>query len=218
APIFAEQAALLEGRGVDLFMIETFYDLHELETAIAAVRGVSSLPIVALLTFDEEGQTLAGVEAGRAADRLAELGVAAVGANHGAGPHAALNALEQMSADGRALAAMPNLGLASLAGRRVIYPHATPEYFEEFTAQARSLGARLIGGCCGTTPGEIAAIRAAIDEARAPSESFEVAERELAAAAVSAAHEETRLERDLKAGHWVVSIQIDPPLGGDYSG
>src|SRR5262249_22047365 len=114
--LFAEQAELLEGRGVDLFMVETFFDLAELRTAIAAVRAVSSLPIVALLTFDEDGRTLAGVPAGHAAEELVEVGVAAVGANHGAGPQAALNALEQMSGDGRRLAALPNLGLASLAG------------------------------------------------------------------------------------------------------
>ena len=83
--LFAEQAAILEGRGADLFMVETFYDLDELETAIVAIRGVSSLPIVALMTFDEDGVTLGGVSARTAAERLARLDVAAVGANHGAG-------------------------------------------------------------------------------------------------------------------------------------
>src|SRR5438477_9810811 len=96
AELFAEQASILEGRGADLFMIETFYDLEELETAIEAVRGVSSLPIVALMTFDEEGQTLGGVSARQAGARLAALGVAAAGANHGAGPAAALSALAEM--------------------------------------------------------------------------------------------------------------------------
>ncbi len=157
--VFAEQASILEGRGADLFMIETFYDLEELRPMrIAAVRSVSNLPIVALLTFDEGAETLAGVTAGAAAARLAELDIAAMGANHGAGPLAALTALEQMQADGRALAVLPNIGLASLAGGRVIYPHATPDYFAEFAAHARDLGARVIGGCCGTTPSEIAAI------------------------------------------------------------
>src|SRR2546425_1917507 len=84
--LFAEQASILEGRGADLFMIETFYDLEELETAIEAVRGVSSLPIVALMTFDEDGQTLGGVQARQAGERLGKLDVAAIGANHGAGP------------------------------------------------------------------------------------------------------------------------------------
>ena len=67
--LFAEQARILEGRGADLFMVETFYDLGELVTAIEAIQGVSSLPIVALLTFDEDGQTLGGVSAREAADR-----------------------------------------------------------------------------------------------------------------------------------------------------
>src|SRR5580765_7496544 len=88
--------------------------------------------------------------------------------NHGAGLLTALTALEQMQTDGLALAALPNIGIASLAGGRVIYPHASPEYFAEFAAHARDLGARLIGGCCGTSPAEIAAIRAAVEEERRP--------------------------------------------------
>ena len=156
--LFAEQAAILDGRGADLFAVETFYDLDEVVDAIEAVRSVSNLPIVAMLTFDESGETLAGVGAREAAERLSELDVAAIGANHGAGLLTALAALEQMGRDGKPLAALPNVGLASLSGGRVIYPHATPEYFGEFAAHARDLGARLIGGCCGTTPAEIAAI------------------------------------------------------------
>src|SRR5215216_6368002 len=73
AELFAEQAQILEGRGADLFMIETFYDLDELATAIDAVRGISSLPIVALMTFDEGAETLAGVTAAEAAERLRPL-------------------------------------------------------------------------------------------------------------------------------------------------
>jgi methionine synthase / methylenetetrahydrofolate reductase (NADH) len=215
---FAEQAAVLEGRGVDLFMVETFYDLAELEQAIAAVRSFSSLPIVALLTFDEDAETLAGVSAQAAADHLRRLDVAAMGANHGAGLQAALTALERMGGDGPPLAALPNLGLASLAGGRVIYPHATPEYFAEFTAQARSLGAAIVGGCCGTTPIEIASIRAALDEERVPSAPLEVVERKLAVASMAPERKETAFARDLREGRFVVSVQIDPPLGGDYTG
>ena len=74
-------------------------------------------------------------------------------------PRAALSALAEMERDGLVLAALPNVGLASLAGARVVYPHATPEYFAEFAAQARQLGAGVIGGCCGTTPAQISAIR-----------------------------------------------------------
>src|SRR4051812_10490924 len=165
---FREQAQILEGRGIDVFMVETFYDLDEIELAIEAVRSVSSLPIVALMTFDEHAETLAGVSAAEAGERLRALDVAAIGANHGAGPASALAALADMRGNGTVLAALPNVGLASLAGSRVVYPHATPEYFGEFAAQARELGAGLIGGCCGTTPMQVEAIAAAISERRAP--------------------------------------------------
>jgi homocysteine S-methyltransferase len=212
--IFAEQAELLEGRGVDLFMVETFYDLDELLTAIGAVRSVSSLPVVALLTFDEDAQTLAGVTAERAAAALNGLDVAAIGANHGVGLQAALRALERMGRDGKPLAALPNVGLASLAGERVVFPHATPEYFAEFAAHARELGARIIGGCCGTTPTEIAAIRRAVDEGRSPSAPLVVRARESVVAAREPARE-SLLQRKLREGEFVVSVEIDPPRGGN---
>jgi methionine synthase / methylenetetrahydrofolate reductase(NADPH) len=215
--IFAEQAQLLDGRGVDLFMIETFYELDELETAIEAVRRVSSLPIVATLTFDEGAETLAGVTAADAAQRLRPLELAAIGANHGAGLHAALAALEAMGGeDGPPLAALPNVGLASLSGGRVIYPHATPEYFAEFAAHARRLGARLIGGCCGTTPLEIAAIASAVEEEREPSAPLDVLERELPEPRLGGGPEETGLARMLRAGEWVTCVELDPPKGGTY--
>jgi methionine synthase / methylenetetrahydrofolate reductase (NADH) len=215
--LFADQATILEGRGADLFMVETFYDLDELVDAIEAVQSVSSLPIVALLTFDEGAETLAGVTAHEAAERLAKLDVAAIGANHGAGLLAALAALEQFKTDGLPLAALPNIGLASLAGGRVIFPHATPDYFAEFAAHARDLGARVIGGCCGTTPTEIAAIRAALDEERAPRAALHFEERELV---VSLGEEqgESQLEQALRSGEWVVSAQLDPPLGSNVAG
>jgi methionine synthase / methylenetetrahydrofolate reductase (NADH) len=212
--LFAEQAQLLEGRGADLFFVETFFDLPELESAISGIRSVSTLPIVALLTFDAEGETLAGVSAERAAARLRELDVAAFGANHGAGPTAALRALARMGSDGVPLAALPNVGLASMSGNRLVFPHATPGYFGEFAAQARALGARLIGGCCGTTPAQIAAIRAAVDENRAPAGSLLVRVREAAQPFVPTG-EETRLERMLREGEFAVSVQLDPPLGAN---
>src|SRR5262249_37733346 len=152
---FAEQARILEGRGADLFVVETFYDLDELEIAIGAVRSVSGLPIVALMSFDSDAVTIGGVSARAAADRLRSLGVEAFGANHGRGPAAALAALGEMTAPGSALAALPNVGLATFSGARLAFPHATPEYFGEFAARARALGARVIGGCCGVTPAHI---------------------------------------------------------------
>src|SRR2546426_3582297 len=197
--LFAEQAAVLDGRGVDVFMVETFYDLQEVVDPIQAVRSVSSLPIVALLTFDESAETLAGVTAAEAAARLTDLDVAAIGANHGAGLLAALAALEQMGKDGKPLAALPHVGLASLTGGRVIYPHATPEYFAEFAAHARELGAKVIGGCCGTTPAEISAISRALAEKRAPRAPLGVVERELTVQ-VESDERETRFASDLREG------------------
>jgi methionine synthase / methylenetetrahydrofolate reductase (NADH) len=213
-PQYAELAQLLEGRGADLFMLETFYDLADLETAVLAVRSVSQLPIVALLTFDADRQTLAGISARTAAERLAGLDVAAFGANHGAGPAAALGAIAEMGGSGRPLAALPNVGLASMSGTRIVFPHATPAYFAQFAAQARALGAAIIGGCCGTTPAQIAAIRAAIDEGVEPSGSLLLRERE-AIEPVSPTDAPTLLERLLGEGEFVVSVQLDPPLGAN---
>src|SRR6266487_5981944 len=213
--IFAEQAALLEGRGVDLFMIETFFELDELTTAIEAVQSVSRLPIVAMLTFDEDAETFGGVSARAAFERLSSYELAAVGANHGAGLHAALAALEAMG-NGRPLAALPNVGLASLSGGRVIYPHATPEYFAEFAAHASRLGARLIGGCCGTTPVEIAAIRSAVEEAREPSAPLDVLERELPEPQLGPGPYETELARKFRESEWITCVELDPPKGGTY--
>jgi methionine synthase I (cobalamin-dependent)/5,10-methylenetetrahydrofolate reductase len=212
--LFREQAALLDGRGVDLFMVETFFDIDELETAIRAVKDVSALPIVAQLTFDEDGETLAGVSAREAVGRLEALGVAGVGANCGVGPQAALAAIAEMTgrADGIALSAQPNVGLPSRSGGRLLYPNATPDYFAEFAAQARNLGAGIIGGCCGTTPTQIAAIRAAVEEEREPRVPLLAVEREVLAPA-QPTDEKTLLQRKLEAGEWVVSVELDPPKG-----
>ena len=179
-----------------------------------AVRDVSTLPIVAQLTFDEDAQTLAGVSAREAVERLSVLGVVAVGANCGLGPQAALAALSEMSgnANGVALSAQPNVGLPSRSGGRIVYPHATPDYFAEFAAQARSLGARIVGGCCGTTPAQIAAVCAAVEERREPRLPFFAVERELVAPAAER-REQTLLQQRLEAGEWVVSVELDPPKG-----
>ena len=215
---FAEQARILEGRGADLFMLETFYDLDELELAVEAVRSVSSLPIVALMSFDADAVTMSGVTARDAGARLRELGVAAFGANHGRGPAAALAALQEMGSDGARLAALPNVGLATMTGSRLAFPHATPEYFAEFAAQARALGAMVIGGCCGTTPAQIGAIRLAVDENRAAPVRHAHARRHEPIAPPRSSEEPTELARLLATGEFVVSVQLDPPLGGSAEG
>ncbi len=170
-----------------------------------------------MLTFDEEAETTGGISASVAARRLAELDVAAIGTNHGAGPSVALEALAEMRGAGLPLAALPNVGLASLAGGRVIYPHSTPEYFAEFAAQAVALGARIVGGCCGTTPAQIEAIREAFDAGRAPTVPFERGEHSLSALPITTT-EETALARSLRTGEWVVCVELDPPKGGSLEG
>jgi homocysteine S-methyltransferase len=216
-PLYAEQARVLEGRGVDLFMIETFFDLDELVVAVEAVRAVSSLPIVALLTFDDEAEITGGVGAKQAAQRLAGLEVAAIGTNHGAGPTVALRALREMGDAAMPLAALPNIGLASLAGGRVVYPHSTPDYFAEFAVQAVALGARIVGGCCGTTPAQIEAVRGAFDAGRTPTASLLVDEPSLPLPPVADAAE-TRLARSFREREWVVCVELDPPKGGSLDG
>src|SRR5205814_2012083 len=161
----------------------------------------------------------AGVKLAREAREVAgrEVFIAgSIGPHHGAGLHAALAALEAMGLDGAPLAALPNVGLASLSGGRVIYPHATPEYFAEFAAHASRLGARLIGGCCGTTPVEIAAIRSAVEEAREPSAPLDVLERELPEPQLGAGTYETELARKFRESEWITCVELDPPKGGTY--
>jgi methionine synthase / methylenetetrahydrofolate reductase(NADPH) len=216
-PLYAAQAGVLEGRGVDLFMVETFFDLDELVVAVEAVRSVSSLPIVALLTFDDEAEVTGGIGADHAAQRLAGLGVAAIGTNHGAGPTVALRALRGMRDAGIPLAALPNIGLASLTGGRIVYPHSTPDYFAEFAVQAVALGARIIGGCCGTTPAQIQAISDAFEAGRTPVATLEVDEPSLPLALPPDAGE-TRLARALRENEWVACVELDPPKGGSLDG
>jgi homocysteine S-methyltransferase len=143
--------------------------------------------------------------------------VAAVGTNHGAGPYAALEALADMQGCGVPLAALPNVGLASLIGGRVVFPHATPDYFAEFAAQAAALGAGIVGGCCGTTPAQIEAIRDALSAGTAPAGPFVTEERE-PPPPPRPPSEETGLARALRTGEWVTCVELDPPKGGSLDG
>ena len=180
--LFAEQAELLEGRGVDLIVLETFYDLDELVTAVEAVRSVVSRPVVGAdelrLRRRDAGRRPRG-RRGRAGAWSPARGVRREPRRRAAG--GACVRWSRCPARARALAALPNLGLASIVGGRIVYPHATPEYFADFAAHAERLGARLIGGCCGTTPAEIAAIRAAVDRRHEPSTVIAPRPRERAA-------------------------------------
>jgi len=214
--IYREQALALEERGVDLFILETFSNLEILLAAVDAIRGFSSLPIVAQLTFSEEGTTLGGTRAPDAAAELAKKNVQVIGANCTLGPQSLLPVLEALAGAGRPLSAMPNAGFPKRVGDRTVYPRSSPEYFALFAREAAARGARILGGCCGTSPEHIRAIAEAVRGWR-PSQAVQVA-----SASVAAQPEKVRIEhrdpesglwRKLKAGQFVVSVEIDPPKG-----
>jgi len=219
--LFKEQAALLEERGVDLFILETFPSVQELIWAIEAVRSFSALPVIAQLAFSEEGKTLAGDDPLDAARRLAASDVDVIGANCGLGPQDALEVLRRMTeADGARFSIQPNVGLPRRMGDRLIFPKSTPEYFAHFAREAAGLGASIIGGCCGTTPEHIRAIAEAVKKlapvsarAAAPrAEPVRVAAPP-PAPAPKAAEPQSSFYAKLRAGQFVVSVEIDPPKG-----
>ncbi len=212
-----EQAEALEERGVDFFILETFSDLAELVEAVGAIRSFSQLPIVAQLTYSEEGSTFSGARPRDAWAALHQLGIQAIGANCSVGPQDHLRILQELAhvAGSFPLSSLPNVGFPQRSGDRVIYPKSSPEYFELFARDAAALGARILGGCCGTTPEHIRAMVQAV-------EGLQPSKRAHASAAVVAAPEvrplaarepESSLWRKIQAGKFVVSVEIDPPKG-----
>jgi methionine synthase / methylenetetrahydrofolate reductase (NADH) len=215
AEMFAAQAAALEGRGVDLIVLETFTSLAELLAAGRAVRRVASLPLIAQVTVGEDAETVTGLAAADVPAAVAELDLVAVGVNCSLGPQSVLSGLERMRpATGLPLIAQANAGLPNVSTGRLVYPNASPEYFGEYAAHALALGAAVIGGCCGTTPDHVAAIRRAVTERRPPSVALQLVERELPTRA-EAAEAETLLADKLRRGEFVVSVELDPPKGGN---
>src|SRR5437868_13523010 len=158
--IFVEQIEALLEAGVDLLVLETFSSPIELREAIKAARSVSAdLPIVAEVSVHDDGQTLAGATPEAIVALLDEIHVDALGVNCGVGPQTALDAIQQMRPLTRTpLSAMPNAGHPTTQGGRQMYV-ATPEYFAEYARRFAEAGVAIIGGCCGTTPAHIAAMR-----------------------------------------------------------
>ena len=230
--VFEEQIeGLLEG-GVDLLVLETFSRLEELLAAIAAAHSMSDLPVVAEMTFGDDLVAIDGTSPEAAARALAAAGVDALGVNCGVGPEICLRAVTRMRTEGSlpALTIMPNAGLPQRVEGRFEYA-AGPDYFGEAVARFLSAGAGVVGGCCGTTPAHIAAMRAALDRlpvrgaARAPAEAQQAAQDKAVwlpgPEAPRTAQREpvstveppppTGLARRLAAGRFVVSVEIDPP-------
>ncbi len=218
--LFREQAAALDARGVDVFILETFLSLWEIRVAIEAVRQVSALPLIASMTFPgdawEEREDKSWPE--QAARRLIELGADVVGTNCSLGPSDLLTALEGMARAGPTpLLAAPNTGVPRYMGGTFVYPDSSPEYFAWFAREAARRGARIIGGCCGSTPEHIQAIAEALENVR-PEElrlSAPVAPPAAAPERSAARPASSGVAARFAAGEFVVSMQIDPPRGTD---
>ena len=216
--IFREQARALEARGIDLFILETFASLPEIRVALEAVREVSALPVVASVTFP--GDAWEDLEdtswPAKVARRLAALGADVIGSNCSLGPRDLLTVLDGMSgAAASPLFAAPNTGVPSFVSGRFVYPESSPEYFAWYAREAARRGARLIGGCCGSTPEHIHAIAEAL--ADVTPERVRTDPQSLIAPPPA----ETERSRPKTSGvasrlalaEFVVSMQIDPPKG-----
>jgi methionine synthase I (cobalamin-dependent) len=156
---YAEQAAALAEGGADLLIIETMSDLGEAKAAITGARSVSDLPVFCTFSFDTHGRTMMGLRPEHAAREIAPL-VVGLGANCGRDPGEFVGFLQAMrqAAPQSLLWAKPNAGLPRVEGDQVLYD-ATPQYMAGIARQLRDAGASVIGGCCGTTPEHILAMR-----------------------------------------------------------
>ncbi len=242
--IFREQIEALLEAGADLLILETFSSLAELRQAILAAQEVGGLPIVAQMSFYEDGHTISGQSAARVAAVLNDLSVDVMGANCSVGPAATLDVLQEIIAaiqqtsdttqtTPHLFSAQPNAGLPTRIGNRFFYV-ATPDYFADYALRFAKAGVQLIGGCCGTTPRHIAAMRKALDEhygARTqftPGISAETVQLNSTGtsdgkATIAGLIEEevilpqqgtrTRLQEKLAAGEFIISVELDPPKG-----
>jgi methionine synthase / methylenetetrahydrofolate reductase(NADPH) len=217
---FREQvAALIEG-GVDLLMLETFGYVEELHQAVLACRDVDAkIPIVAQVTIDEDGNCLDGSDPETFAARLAEWNVDVLGINCSVGPVAMLDAIERVRAvTSLPLAAQPNAGMPRSVEGRNIYL-CSPEYMASYTRKFVAAGVQLIGGCCGTTPDHIRAMKSAlrVREARGKTAVTEAIHSGVAPpppASIPLA-KRSRLGAKIAAGEFVTMVEIVPPKGID---
>jgi homocysteine S-methyltransferase len=222
---FAEQIAALAEGGVDLLILETMMSLDEAEQAIAAAREAAPhLPVIALMTVDEEANCLDGSTPEQAAHRLTEAGPDAIGCNCSVGPATVLTAIERMRSETTLpLVAMPNAGMPRNIEGRNIYL-TSPEYLARFARKAIRAGASWVGGCCGTTPAHIRAMRSEIRAMQAQDQGVvsagntgvhelpaepEVEPKPLA--------ERSEIGRRIAAGEFVHLVEIVPPRGFDCS-
>jgi homocysteine S-methyltransferase len=214
-------AALVEG-GVDLIMLETFGYLEEIHQAMLAAREVSAtLPIVAQVTIDEDGNCLDGSDPETFVPKLEEWGADVLGCNCSVGPVAMLEAMERVRAvTSLPLAAQPNAGIPRSVDGRNIYL-CSPEYMASYARKFVAAGVRLVGGCCGSTPDHIRTMKSAlrVGEARGKAASAQVSEGHKTPKAVPAVPLENRsaLGAKLVRGEFVTMVEIVPPKGIDIA-
>ena len=213
---FAEQINALAEAGVDLIILETFSDLYEIREALAAAKQVCSLPVVASMTFTRDDRTLLGDTPVKVAQTLAENGADLIGVNCSGGPAQIFRILKQMrqAVPEARFSAMPNAGWPEQVGGRIMYP-ANPSYFGDYALAFCEAGANLIGGCCGTTPEHIAAMRSALDGEQtgcspAVGEIIAVTESEELQTSQEAP---SRLAQRLASGAFTIAVEMDPPRG-----
>jgi homocysteine S-methyltransferase len=218
--MFREQAQALFAGGVDLFVLETFRDLNEIGAAIAAVRSVCDLPIVAQMTTEEDGGSLDGTPPEQFAPALIARGADVVGVNCSVGPAPMLETIERMGSVVDAwISAQPNAGKPRDIEGRNLYL-CTPEYMASYARRFIASGVRLVGGCCGTTPEHIRQIALA-SKSLAPSVARSqrgvrvttpVASQPFAQAPVDRAVK-SRLSRALQEGRFITAVELVPPRG-----
>jgi homocysteine S-methyltransferase len=224
---FREQAkGLIEG-GVDLFVLETFRDLNEIQAAIRAVRSVSPLPIVAQMTTEDDGSSLDGAPPETFAPALEASGAEVIGVNCSVGPAAMLETVERMARLTHArLAAQPNAGRPRDVDGRNLYL-GSPEYMASYARRFVTAGVRLVGGCCGTTPEHIRQMKAAVRAMEKVPGSHPSTIAQGAPSAVEGQgstvlpverREKSALARALADGKFVVLAEVSAPRGLDLTG
>jgi len=220
---FAEQISALGEGGVDLLIIETMMSIDEAEQAVLAAREVAPhLKVAVMVTVDEEGNCLDGTSPEGAAERLTAIGADAIGCNCSSGPATVLTVVERMrEATTLPLLAMPNAGMPRNVEGRNIYL-TSPEYMASFTRKAVRAGATWVGGCCGTTPAHIRAMRGALRAIEAQDLGEKSTERTPHAATVSEhrvepkpLRERSQIGRMIADGEFVTMVEIVPPKGFD---
>jgi homocysteine S-methyltransferase len=217
---FAEQIGYLTGEGVDLLILETMPALNEAHQALEAAHAVApELPVLVMVTVDDEGNCLDGASAAQAASLLAEWGATAIGVNCSTGPTTVLTAIEAMrKATSLPLAAMPNAGMPRAVEGRNIYL-CSPEYMASFARKAIHAGVQLVGGCCGTTPNHIRAMRSAMRaiDAQARVEVTGVTPVISAETPPAPLADRSKIGALIAGKKFVTMVEIVPPKGIDCS-